>query len=541
MNIKKIFFKVAKKNALALLFATLMAGLAIAISMAVPFVIQSAIDEGIGKGNIELLGRLSLLLVGIVSVGYIFELINIYIFAKVAKQFTREVFSKIIKHLCLKSNKFFIDQNSGEINERINEAWELEDIFSPEFFSSIYALPMLLVATIILVNTSIEITIITFVGIIISVALLGLNNYYIGKHMQKVLDKKVNVTSKIQEIILSVFEIRSNSASKMFTNKTDKAIDDKCKTSLKFSMGITFFMRSSSLVSALLSIFLLYFSGLNIIGGSLTIGTYFLIVSYVEKITEPFMQLTSMVVTMKPLLITTKRIEENFALNEKDFCENGVRDQRITSVTLDNINFTYEGSQEATIRDFNLTAMRGDIVLIKGANGSGKSTLLNLICGELKPDSGHILFDNDRKFPQDCLTLARQRPFIFNLSLRDNIILAQDYSQELYQDILTYFRFSDYFDDKTLNNEVIIQENGKDLSGGQLKLIAIARCLYRSRSIIILDEIISNLDSDLKKIVVDYIQEMRHKHIFILVEHTNEFEDLATISINLDNREKVQC
>lgn len=534
MNIKKLFIDVAKKHACVLIIGVLLAGVSMVTSMAIPFIIQSAIDDGIGKNNIELLKILSLILVAIAILGYIFEILNIYIFTKVSKEFTKSVFSKILKNLCLKKNNFFVDHNSGEINQRINEAWELEDIFSPDFFSSIYSLPMLIVAIIILINTSTEITIITLGGVVISVVFIGLSNSYIGKHMQVVLDKRVDVNSKIQEIILGVFEIRSNLSNKIFTDKADSSIAEKCKSSLRFTMGVTTLMRASNVFSTLLSIVLLYFSGNNIINGTMTIGTYFLIVAYVQKVTEPLMELTGLVAQIKPLIITAKRIEEKFEHNFNDIPDYEILNNiNVSKISIKNISFAYPETSESIITNFNLTAKIGDTVLIKGANGSGKSTLLNLICGELRCDSGEILFDDVSENQQNCLSLARQHPFIFNLSLKENIILAEEFSEEKYQNILKVFKFNEYFESDILNNSVDIQENGKDLSGGQIKLIALARCMYRNRSIIILDEIISNLDSNLRKIVVDYIGQLKKEHILILVEHTSEFDYLANIVVNL--------
>lgn len=543
MSVKKIFVNIAKKNAFILIVGMIFAGLAIAASMAIPFVTQIAIDSGIGSQNIKLLGMLSIVLVALSITGSVFEILNIYVFTKVSKKFTESVFKKILSNLCRKNHNYFVEQSSGEINQRINEAWDLEEFFSPEFFSSVYSLPTLIVAIIVLINTNVQITIITFVGVLLSIAFIGINNLYIGKNMPSIMDKRVDVSSRIQEMILGIYEIRSNSACRTFIDRTNNSINDKCKNSFKFSMGVTTFVRASSVCASLLSIVLLYFSGIEIINETLTIGTYFLIVSYVEKITEPLMQVTGLVGQIKPLLITAKRIESNFNTDINDLIDvSKSSHDSISKLEINKLCYTYPGHVSPTISDFSLSSHKGDVILLKGVNGSGKSTLVDLLIGELKSDSGEILFDSKNNVnPMECISIARQHPFIFNLSLKDNIILGEPYSSEKYNSILSALRFDEYFSDELLSNKTIIQENGKSLSGGQIKLIAFARCLYRNRSIIILDEIMSNLDADLRKIVVDYIEKEKSNHITLLIEHTNDYNNLGTITINLRQNEENHC
>lgn len=539
MEIKHTIINTVKKNKLIIIFGVFLAGISIATSLAIPFITQYAIDEGITNKNMKLLGIVSIGLIVLAIIGYISEISNIYIFSKISKEFINSIFGKLLRNLCVKKRDFFINHNSGEINQRINEAWDLEELFSSDFFSSLYSLPMLIVAIIVLINTSVQITIITLIGVCLSIVFLGLSNAYIGLNMPEAANKKVSVSSKIQEIILGIFDIRANQASPKFISAAENAVKEKCSFSLGFTMKITKYMRASSLISSLLSIVLLYFCGMKIIDNSLTFGNYFLIVAYVEKITEPIMNLTGLIAQIKPLIVTSSRVEELFGVKDDDLVEQDWNsNDKIKEFCLNNICFRYPDSNTNVLTNVSLKAELGDVVLIHGKNGSGKSTLLNIISGELKANYGYVTINSIKKDAFYDLSIAIQHPFIFNLSLSDNIILFEDKETKKYNNICNYLQFDKYFDSDLLNDEIEIQENGKSLSGGQIKLIALARCLYRNRTVIVFDEIISNLDNELRKIVIEYIKQNRNSHIFLLVEHTNEYDTLANKHINLQTIEE---
>lgn len=263
MSVKTIFFKSVRKHIITLIIGLLFGGLSIAASLLIPFITQAAIDDAIGMNNIALLGKLCIYLFFVSVGGIVFDLLNVYLFTKVSKSFIQDLFHRILSNLLCKKNSFFVQQNSGEINQRINEAWELEDFFSAEFFSCIFSIPTLIAAIIILINTSVEITIVTIIGVLISVFFMGMCNAYIGKNMPHVLDKKVSVSSKIQEMILGVFEIRATATNNLFINSADHSVKSKSSTSLRFTMGVTTFMRLSSISATLLSVIILYLSGVN--------------------------------------------------------------------------------------------------------------------------------------------------------------------------------------------------------------------------------------------------------------------------------------
>lgn len=299
-------------------------------------------------------------------------------------------------------------------------------------------------------------------------------------------------------------------------------------------MVIPAFFNATATLTSVLLVGILYLSGIEIIAGTLTFGTYYLIVAYAQKVISPVLQTGSIVNSLKPVFILAKRIKKHFSLDEDDHNPTLISmPKEISSIKVKNITYRYPGTSQNILTNLSFEATKGDIVLLKGVNGSGKTTLLNILCGEIRQNHGFVLFDDGESDSQCYLSIVRQRSYIFSLTLQENIVLFEPFDKKRYNEILTTLQFDSYFDKDLVSGRTVIQENGNALSGGQIKIISFARCLYRKRPILILDEIFSNLDTNMRNLILNFFQTHREDYISILVEHTNEFDYLANKVLNI--------
>ncbi len=177
-----------------------------------------------------------------------------------------------------------------------------------------------------------------------------------------------------------------------------------------------------------------------------------------------------------------------------------------TGICFQNVTFRYPGSQEAVLKDFNLTIPAGKIVAIVGDNGAGKSTLVKLLCRFDDPEAGKILLDGTdlRDFSVQKLrrfiTVLFQFPIRYQFSVAENIALGDLSTQPHATQIKTAA--------KAAGIDAMIQSlpkgyqtplgkmfsNGVDLSGGEWQRLALARAFYRRAQLMILDEPTSSMD-----------------------------------------------
>jgi ABC-type multidrug transport system fused ATPase/permease subunit len=215
--------------------------------------------------------------------------------------------------------------------------------------------------------------------------------------------------------------------------------------------------------------------------------------------------------------IFAKEVEVHFSPSKSHF----------NSLELRYLSYTYVNSKSRALTNISLKINANEIIGIIGSSGSGKTTLIDVILGLLKPDSGDILFngenieDNMIEWRSNVAYLP-QNVFLIDDSLKANIALgvsnAKIDEDRVYRAI-DQANLADFVDGSTNGIETQIGEGGMRVSGGQKQRIALARAFYFNRSVLIMDESTSALDSETEKEVVNEIKMLKGKVTIIIIAH----------------------
>ena len=175
-------------------------------------------------------------------------------------------------------------------------------------------------------------------------------------------------------------------------------------------------------------------------------------------------------------------------------------------------------------------------VAFVGKSGSGKSTILSLISKMLEADDGQVLIDGvdikdlDKDTLRKSISLVNQFPYIFDMSIKENLLLAQeDATDEEIEKAIKDSYLKEFIDTLPNGIDTVVGESGIKLSGGQRQRLAIARALLRQTSIIIFDESTSSLDNFAQEHIKKCIDNLKGKSTIVIVAHR-----LSTIK-NVDN------
>ncbi len=197
------------------------------------------------------------------------------------------------------------------------------------------------------------------------------------------------------------------------------------------------------------------------------------------------------------------------------------------SLRFEGVSFGYPNGTQA-LHDVSFELKQGASVALVGANGSGKSTLLKLLLRFYDPTSGRITVDGEELHQLDidswrrCAAVVQQDVQRYALSLRDSVALADTQREPSDASIVRALEFAGLggpgiADD--LSQQLGKEFGGRELTGGQWQKLALARALYRTADLLVLDEPSAALDPQSEASFFDKLRQLAHGRTTIFVTH----------------------
>lgn len=160
-----------------------------------------------------------------------------------------------------------------------------------------------------------------------------------------------------------------------------------------------------------------------------------------------------------------------------------------------------------------------------GLSGSGKSTLVNLLLGLYRVEPGKIFIDGndvqDIKLNslRNLFGLVSQDIFLFHDTIRENLCLGKDFSEEKIQEALKVAYADEFVNKMPQGLDTVIGDRGTRLSGGQQQRVTIARAFLQNSDILLFDEATSALDNESEKVVQKALERLAGNKTVIAVAH----------------------
>jgi ATP-binding cassette subfamily B protein RaxB len=269
-------------------------------------------------------------------------------------------------------------------------------------------------------------------------------------------------------------------------------------------------------------------------GTGFSIGMVFAYMAYKTQFTDKSRELINKAIAFKMLGLHLERLSD-IALSPEDkgFSESAHGETKLKgALELRNLCYRYSPSDPLVLNDVNLIIKPGEHVAITGPSGGGKSTLVKLILGLVEPDSGEVVIDDlpiarfgHRNFHRQIAAVL-QEDSLFAGSLSENIAL---FDEEIDLELVIASAKAASIHDDILNMpmqyETLVGDMGSTLSGGQKQRILLARALYRTPKILIVDEGTAHLDTKHERAVNDAIGAMGITRI--IVAHRRETIEAA--------------
>ena len=197
---------------------------------------------------------------------------------------------------------------------------------------------------------------------------------------------------------------------------------------------------------------------------------------------------------------------------------------------VDQLRFAYASRSGYVLNDVSFDVLSGESIGIVGTTGSGKSTLLDILLGLLEPSAGSVLVHGlpisaARRAWQERIGYVPQETVLIDESVRANIALgydANEIDERAVERAIRLASLNTFIASLAEGLDTIVGEHGVRLSGGQRQRIGLARALYRSPEVLILDEATSNLDMRTEAGIIESIEALRGSVTVLTVAHRME-------------------
>ena len=325
------------------------------------------------------------------------------------------------------------------------------------------------------------------IQIIIFGTIMGFISYKflpkIKKTQESIKEESDNYVKRATENITGIREIKALGIKKN-TEKTIFGILDNLFSNQRKIRGYEIVYYSlNNLVYFILEFIILLTAGYFFIHGKIIYSLFIVIQSYLWRIDEVVESISDFGVSYNKVTVSLKRIDE--ILNNKLYSDEKFGNVELTNskgnISFKNGSFKYRENEENTLNNLDLDIESNKKVAIVGRSGNGKSTIFNLLLRYFDPTEGEILIDGinlcdlSEKSLRKNISIIRQAPFLFNLSILDNFrCIDENITLEEVRKVCKKAYIDDYIMSLPDQYETIIGEGGINLSGGQKQRIAIA-------------------------------------------------------------------
>lgn len=517
------YFKEIKSSLIILVILTI---IYCVISIVNP-IINANLLTSLTDFNIDKSVMFALFMIGISLVKVITSYLTNVVYIKNIKQkLILNLRKDMIKNVFNMETKNFEEHSSGEFTNRIkNDPEQASTILSVVQFSFFNLITdVFILIYVIYLNCILGIIYVISFFIIYIYEKNMLNKVKeLSEENKKISDKNAGL---LNEIIRGIRDIKTLNITRkthnMVINGLDEATRVEGEKSIKSSTSydVVQFMQSITvLIIILVGIFL-------VDNKMLSVTNLIIIYMYRTNVYDLSLCYRSIKEYLNEYSLACKRIFE--FMDNKKYPKESFGKKELSKmngkIELKDLSFAYD--KKKVLNNINIVINPNDTIGIVGESGSGKTTLLNLLSKSYKVDKNKILFDendiNDlsRESIRDNIAVISQNPYIFNLTIKENLeLISDDITTEDIISACKVAQIHDYI--MTLPNkyDTLLGEGGTNLSGGQKQRLAIARALLKKSKIILFDEATSALDNVTQNELQKSINNISDDYTIIIVAH----------------------
>ncbi|SFW41933.1 ATP-binding cassette, subfamily B [Sinomicrobium oceani] len=481
-------------------------------------------DYVLTGSNTKLLNLLSVVMLILLVLQIVVSVFKDTFLIKTGQQIDARLILGYYKHLLKLPQQFFDTMRVGEIISRINDAVKIRTFINGVALSLTVNVLILVFSFALMFFYYWKLALIMLAIIPFYIGIYIITNKLNKKAERKVMERAADLESQLVESLNSVGTIKRFGLESFANIKTEARFINLLNIGYKSALNTVFSGTSSTFISQLFTIILLWSGSYFVIDREITPGELLSFYAIIGYFTGPVAQLVEANKQIQNAWIAADRLFEIMDLEREEQDDKiKLTRENIGDIAFRNVFFRY-GTRVEVFKDFSLDIPKGKITAVIGESGSGKSTLISLLQNIYPIQKGKILIgEYDLKYIEnsslrDLVGVVPQKIDLFGGNVVENIAVGEfQPDMERIMKICKSIGILSFVENLPNGFATYLGENGATLSGGQKQRIAIARALYKQPEILVLDEATSSLDSTSESFVQKTIATLREQNKTIIV------------------------
>jgi len=540
----KIFKKYAGKYKCKIFIGFLISLLFVVFSLATPFLTRFLLDEVLLGRNPALLTKMLLLMIGILILFSFTDISANYLLIRVFQKINFDIKFDFFKKLQSLSLDFFSDKKTGGIMYRLFYDTDIiEDSFSTMPINLVLDTLFIIIVSGVMLFWNIKLALFVFLVFSLQVFVIIKFKEPLLKYSKLSKRKSEELSSYGIEHFSGIELIKVSGCEKKEQIKFHKKLHELIKISIRYFLLTKFSGTTINLVNNIWSFGILWYGGMQVIKGEITIGTLMAFLLFAGMLFPPISRLTDTVLGFQDVRVSISRFLEFYNIESK------IREKKAASILpalkgqilLDKVSFGYS-PDHLILNNISLEISPQNTMALVGKSGVGKTTLCRLLIRFYDPLEGRILADGydikdvNLKSYRSQIGLVLQNQFVFSGSIKENICYGtRDYSNEDIIEAAKKANAHDFIINLPDGYKTEVGERGTKLSGGEAQRIALARIFLRNPKIVILDEPTSFIDLETEEKIKEAIVRLKEKTTIIIIAHRLSTVKLADKIVVLEN------
>ena len=497
-------------------------------SVVQPYLTKIAIDRYIRNNDAAGLSHVALLYILTLVFAFALSFSETMLINLMGQKIMRDLRMEIFRHLQRMDVAFFDKNPVGRLMTRVTtDVDALNELFTSgviSVFEDIFVLSGIVIS-LFLLNYKLALSIFAILPFLILATLVF--KIKVRDSFRNVRTAIARINAFLQENITGAAVVQLFCREKKQYQQFTRINRDHLDANLQSIFYYAIFFPILEIISASAIALIVWYGGLQVLAGALTLGTLVAFIQYSDRFFRPISDLSEKYTILQSAMAASERIFKLLDTKPAIVSPGAAKAMGVNggSIEFRNVHFNYNPG-EPVLRDISFKVAPGEKVAVVGATGAGKSTIIALLSRFYDVQEGEILVDGiniedfDLQGLRSSIGIVLQDVFLFSGSVADNIRLGnRAITDARVQQAAETVHASQFIRRLDRQFEARVGERGSLLSVGQKQLLAFARALAYDPKILVLDEATSSIDTETEMLIRDALEKLLAGRTSILIAH----------------------